>query len=774
MQILLIEDSEADAFRIRGMLSATNEPLGLVHARRLEEGMRRAASEKFDVLLLDLTLPDSFGYDTFLSARQMAPELPIVILSGVDDDAVALRAVGDGAQDYLPKDRLSPFLLGRSVRYAIERRRAAVAYLESQNQYRSLFDSLPIAAYTCDAQGLLTYFNAKAVELWGRTPTLRDPANRYTGAHQLWSADGAALTPDQGWTAQSLRTGKSFIAQELIVERADGQKRTTLSHVSLLRAGDGSVRGVVHLLVDITELRQAEESLRQKQEILQAIFDHIPVMIAYFADGKPQYVNREWERFHQISLAEIPFRDVIAELYPDLAERQKVHDFIEAASGTWVDFRPRLPGGKIGDTSWMVVQLSDGTSVHIGQDISDRKIAERQIRENERFARATVNALTSSIAILDEAGSVLEVNEAWRRSASDSGLVPRSWTGCNYLELCESVTGVDAPFARAAAEGIRAVLLGESAEYCSDYQCGDNWFTMRVTRFPGDGPVRAVVAHEDITQRKRVEALELESKTLHSAIASMDQVLGVVGHELRSPLAGLRAMSEYLTEPEARATPEFNQFLGAIGSEVIRMSDIVDNLLEAARLNSGKARWEWQAFDPERVCQDALDALRPLIDESRVRLCCRVGRGGTEIRGDPGALRRLIINLVTNAHKHTSSGRIEVALRICHSSNGRWLALSVRDTGAGIDPAIVSRLGEAFALNSGVVGANFISGTGLGLAICKGIAAAHGGSIRITSEPGRGTTVVVRMRADLAEPIATPAQKSIGQTEGQSFMGSTI
>jgi PAS domain S-box-containing protein len=770
VRILLIEDSDSDACLIGEMLSLEAGEFELVRADRLVEGMHLASAQQFDVLLLDMSLPDSHGYQTFLSAREKAPELPIVIFSALNDNGMALKAVAAGAQDYLPKERLTADLLCRSIRYAIERRRAAVAVRESENQYRVLFDSLPIAAYTCDARGQITYFNAKAVEIWGRSPALRDDADRFTGAYKLFSTDGSPLPKDQSWLAKSLRTGESYVAKEVVVERPDGHRGVMLTNVNLVRSADGRVSGAVNLLVDITERRRAEEALRQKTEMLQAIFDNIPMMIACFADGKPGFVNREWERFHKMSIADIPLRDVIAELYPDPADRKRAQDFIEAKDGTWLDFRPRLPDGTIGDTSWMIVPLSDGMCVHLGQDISERKNAERQIREKERFARATVDALSASIAILDETGTILEVNDAWRRSAKQHGLAPQSWGDFNYLEVCDRARGIDAESAAEAAAGIRAVLNGDFADFCLDYPCRKKWFAMRVTRFPGDGPMRVVVAHEDITERKRAEALEVERGMLRSAIKAMDQVLGVVGHELRSPLAGLRAMSEFLSEPDARGMPEFDQFLRAIGSEVVRMSDIVDNLLEAARLNSGRARWNWESFDPMRVCEDAVESTRPLFDENQVRLTCKTGAPGTEVRGDPSALRRLIINLVSNARKHTRIGEIEVALQFHPLADGNWVELTVRDTGAGIDPAIVSRLGEAFALNSGVVGANFVSGTGLGLAICKGIAAAHGGAITIASEQGQGTTVTVMMRADLPEPITSPTETSIGHPDNARYL----
>jgi signal transduction histidine kinase len=121
--------------------------------------------------------------------------------------------------------------------------------------------------------------------------------------------------------------------------------------------------------------------------------------------------------------------------------------------------------------------------------------------------------------------------------------------------------------------------------------------------------------------------------------------------------------------------------------------------------------------------------------------------------GDADALRRLILNLVSNSRKYTQAGSIDVHIYTRRSTTERWIEIRVIDTGAGIPPEIVNRLGEPFALNSGAVGDNYVSGTGLGLSICKTVAAAHGGSIQFESNSGAGTTVTVALRADLTEPV---------------------
>jgi len=258
------------------------------------------------------------------------------------------------------------------------------------------------------------------------------------------------------------------------------------------------------------------------------------------------------------------------------------------------------------------------------------------------------------------------------------------------------------------------------------------------------------------SESEALAALQSEHNQLKESLAQMEQVLGVVAHELRTPLAGLRSMSEFLLMPEAKELAEWDTFLMAMNTEITRMAEMVGSLLEAARLNSGVATWHWGTVKYANVCCDALDVVRPLIDHSKLTLHYSCAPEDLEGNGDPDAIRRLIVNLVNNAAKHTPGGSISVA---CRRVDIQTIELRVIDTGKGISPDLASRLGEPFALNSGSVGANHIQGTGLGLAICKGIAAAHGGQITIESAPGKGTTVVVRLRSDL------PAAQSTGRAD---------
>ncbi|HAR63092.1 MAG: hypothetical protein DKM50_05255 [Candidatus Margulisiibacteriota bacterium] len=123
MRILVVEDNPADFRLVREvLLDVTNVRFELTHEVMLSEALERLDQEKFDIILLDLSLPDSYGIDTFTAINAKASDVPIVILSGFNDESFAIRAVQKGAQDYLVKGQINGNMLMRSLRYSVERK----------------------------------------------------------------------------------------------------------------------------------------------------------------------------------------------------------------------------------------------------------------------------------------------------------------------------------------------------------------------------------------------------------------------------------------------------------------------------------------------------------------------------------------------------------------------------------------------------------------------------------------------------------------------------
>lgn len=265
--------------------------------------------------------------------------------------------------------------------------------------------------------------------------------------------------------------------------------------------------------------------------------------------------------------------------------------------------------------------------------------------------------------------------------------------------------------------------------------------------------IRDVTNHNKAEeQRVRLLKTEQERNHLGDAVRAHEKVLGVVGHELRTPLASVRAMAEYLLKEEVRGTTEADTFLQSIHDEVIRMAGMVNDLLEVARLNSGTEKWKWSEVRLAEACDAALDSVRGLMDHAKVEIALQVDPPDLVMNGDADAIRRLVLNLLTNAHKNTTEGSIRVHALEMYRENHCWVKLQVSDSGGGIPPEVARQLGTPFALNSGVVGESYVSGSGLGLAICRGIVAAHGGAISVDTAPGQGTSITILMRADLPEP----------------------
>src|SRR5947207_976526 len=117
----------------------------------------------------------------------------------------------------------------------------------SEFEFRRLLEKLPAAAYTCDANGFITYYNQRAVQLWGREPGLNSPADRYCGSVRLLSTDGTPIPHDQCWMALALRDGKEYNGQEIVVERPDGSRLTGLAYATPFHDEEGKITGAVNV-----------------------------------------------------------------------------------------------------------------------------------------------------------------------------------------------------------------------------------------------------------------------------------------------------------------------------------------------------------------------------------------------------------------------------------------------------------------------------------------------------------------------------------------------
>src|SRR5258708_21639515 len=167
IDVLLVEDNPVDARMITAQLRAPSAMLRCRHVTRLAEALEHLKTERLDVVLLDLNLDDSCGYETFHRVRQAAPKAAILVLSGSDDEDLAIRTVREGAQDYLVKGSFDGRLLLRAIRYAFERKQSEEALRQSESTVRAIFENSLDGIVITEDRGICMEANSAAAALVG-------------------------------------------------------------------------------------------------------------------------------------------------------------------------------------------------------------------------------------------------------------------------------------------------------------------------------------------------------------------------------------------------------------------------------------------------------------------------------------------------------------------------------------------------------------------------------------------------------------------------------
>ena len=257
LRILHIEDDATQTLLIAGLLQrALHEPYELHAVGRLDAALERLARNNTDLVLLDLGLPDCQGLETFNRVHALAPHVAIVIVSGLDDEALALTAVQGGVQDYLVKDEIDHRLLVRSIRYAIERKKVENAFGDERDLLQALIDSLPDHIYIKDVVGHFVRANralarflgvADAAVLEGKTDGDFFPQEL---AQQFQAEEERILQSEQ-----------PLVNREALVCDGSGQQHWVLTIKVPLRDYAGKTMGTVGINRDVTSLKKAEAEL---------------------------------------------------------------------------------------------------------------------------------------------------------------------------------------------------------------------------------------------------------------------------------------------------------------------------------------------------------------------------------------------------------------------------------------------------------------------------------------------------------------------------------
>lgn len=589
-------------------------------------------------------------------------------------------------------DHNNPLIGGVAIDMT-ERERAERALWESEALLRKVLMALPVGVCILDASGRIVHDNPARQAIWCGAGW---GGIEEFGKCKGWWADTGMLIADEEWAvARAIRKGETSFNEEIVIECLDGTKKTILNSAIPLVDADQRINGAISIDQDITSRKRIEDGLRESEHRLRTLCEAMPQQIwTATPTGVLDYVNQR-----VLDYFEIPFEKIVGWQWKYLIHPE---DFPQWAArwtrsletGDPCEMKLRFERASDNTDRWHLVRavpLRDGDGRIIKWYGSNTDVT--RLRESEWFARATLDALGAHIAILDEMGMILAVNQAWRTFArTNNAVIGEVCEGADYLAVCDHASELGDEYAGRIAAGIRAVLNRTRIDFTLEYPCHspieNRWFVLRVTHFPGEGPIRAVVAHENITDRKQAET---QLQMAHTKLRTLAKKLVEAEEDERARLA--RELHD-----------EFAQILAGLTFSLVRLGKQIQERFESSRvkdLQEEIGSMEALVYEMILNTRRIATGLRPsVLDqlglipglrwlasefESKTGISCRMSIE-TELDHRPfnplqaTTIFRITQELLTNVMRHAGA-----SLVTCHlTSSDDNLVLSVHDDGRGI------------------------------------------------------------------------------------------
>jgi len=666
-------------------------------------------------------------------------------------------------------------------------------------QFCRLLESLPIAAYTCDADGLIRYFNQQAVEVWGRVPELNSPVDRFCGSFKLLRIDGSPITHDRCWMAIALKTGNPFNGEEIVIEREDGARRTVLAHANPVRNEAGTLVGAINLLVDVTEREDGARAQRLLAAIVESSDDAI---ISKTLDGTIATWNHAAERLFGWTAQEAIGSSIMRIIPPDRQEEES-EILVRLRQGERIDHYETLrvaKDGRLIDVSLTISPLRDAKgritgASKVARDITAGKEIQRAFLDarfelENQFAdlaalhemslqlsttlelQPTLNAILKMAVTLDDSdfGLLLLRGENQELSVGashgfDEGslefIAGAPFGACGYgtavaerrrviVEDAETdpLFAPDRPAVRQA--GFRALhcvpLIARSGQVIGVLATHH-----RQPHRPTDWGIRLI----DLCARQAVDVIENAQlyQELREVDRKKDEFLATLAHELRTPLAPISNSLQILRLTDD-LSPAIERIRDVLERQVDHMVRLVDDLLEVSRITRGKVQLRKEPRELAEVVANAVEAGRPMIDAAEHQLAITLPSEPVIVDVDAVRLAQVIANLLINAAKYTESGG-QIWLNVRKEAGEA--VISVRDNGLGIPPEVLPRVFELFSQADQILNRSQ-GGLGIGLTLAKGVVELHGGRIEAFSAGRRaGSEFVVHL------PVTSSVRPSLPQ-----------
>src|SRR5581483_4122590 len=573
---------------------------------------------------------------------------------------------------------------------------------------RSILEQAAEAIVVCDAEGRIIRASRQARQLCGNALLEQrfDEALRLrlVPEGQPESRDGCQADDSQFFSLDAVLRGEACRGVEVTFARPGDQVCHLLANAGPLVSGDQRVVGCVVTLTDISERKQTEQALSTSEGRLRLALDAAQMGTWEWNAGTDRII--EDDRARQLIGASGGLASLIERIHPDdraQVARELKRAFAEEAN-YHAEFRVTRPDG---GWHWMEVsaQLNSDASgrparaIGVVRDVTERKQTEIALRSSQERLSAALFAADTGTFRWHIRTNELEWDENLDRLFS----LPPGETARSLEDLTTRVHPDD------RAEVIRLCerCAAEGADFDMEFRVilpdgGVRWLDDKGKTFFGEdgSPLYMTGACVDITRRKRAEAereelLAREQEARAAAEAanrSKDEFLTVVSHELRSPLNAILGYTHLLRTGQ----PDLQQIRRC--TEIVERSaktqlQIIEDLLDTARIISGKLRLEIRPVNLVSVIEQALDVVRPAADSKGLELAAALDPEAGQITGDPERLQQVVWNMLSNAVKYTPpGGRVEVRL----ARVDPHIQITVSDTGRGIKPDFLPHVFDRF------------------------------------------------------------------------------
>lgn len=324
LNILLIEHDEGFAHTIGEMLGqARNLPAGISSAPNLHAGLAALNAGKFDLVILDVSVPDGAGIANISLLKAGTAHLPIIAAGADDDEVIATEAVQAGAQDYLVKEQLTPRWLERTIRYALERHRSDLTLLAAEENYHSIFDHLVEGIFRTTEDGHYLLANAALARIYGYASPEDLMENITNIAQRLYVQEGR-----RDEFVRLMQEHDVLTNFESETFRKDGTTIWISENCRAVRNAQGKLRYYEGTVEDITQRRQAEKNLSDSEALYHSLVERSPQNIfRKDIQGRFTFANQQYCQHYNCKLADILGKTDFDFFPAELAEQYRRDDW---------------------------------------------------------------------------------------------------------------------------------------------------------------------------------------------------------------------------------------------------------------------------------------------------------------------------------------------------------------------------------------------------------------------------------------------------------------